>query len=546
MATREQLEQALVKAHAAGDTANARILAAELIRMSQPTAKDRAIDLAKSIIGGAVKGISGTLALPAAAGELLDIGYEKLGIIPEGSAAAEREAMLRPSTKNIGLLASALSGGLSEYEPTTNLGRYVGTGTEFGVGGGLLGGLKAVPAALMSGFGSEAGGQLAERLFPDSPLAETIGRVGGAIVAPAAAGRLVQPAGAIDPIALKQAKTVEEALGVGLTSGETTASRGMRALEGATTATEEQLDAYTKYVMRSIGSDADRATAEAIDASRKRIGAEFDAAAKGIDVTPATAVSGGQPAALHLGAIASRYERTAPSGDVVDEIRRFANWFNEAAQGGRKISSDELLDWRSYLSDITTSDRASTQKAAVDALEVLDNVIEQSLTAAGKTDELARLITARQQYRDYLAIEKAAGGGAIERGILTPAAMESAMRGQGYGSYVRGGRGELGAVTQATADVLKPLPAVLPMGARVVQGGGTVAGGMAGYALGQTPTAALIGAAVPTAMQQSILSAPMQAYLRQYNPRLYSSMQALTPTQRSLLAINQQQGSSAQ
>lgn len=544
MATREQLEQALVKAHAAGDVANARILAAEIIKMSQPTAKDRALDLAKAAVGGLVRGAAGVAALPSLAGELLDVGYEKIGLIPEGSAAAERERNLL-STQNIGQAASAVSGGLSEYQPTTTLGKYAGTAAEFGVGGGLLGGLKAVPAALISGVGSEAGGQLAERFFPDSPLAETIGRVGGAIAAPAAAGRLVQPAGAIDPIALKQAKTVEEALGVGLTAGETTASRGMRALEGATTATEEQLDAYTKYVMRSIGSDADRATAEAIDASRKRIGAEFDAAAKGIDVTPATAVSGGQPAALHLGAIASRYERTAPSSEVVGEIRRFANWFNEAAQGGRKVSSDELLDWRSYLSDITASASSQTQKAAVDALEVLDNVIEQSLTAAGKTDELARLITARQQYRDYLAIERAASGGAIERGILTPAAMESAMRGQGYGAYVRGGRGELGAVTQATADVLKPLPAVLPAGVRAIQGGATVAGGAAGYAFGG-PMAAIIGAAMPTAVQQNILSAPMQAYLRQYNPRLYSSMQALTPTQRSLLAINQQQGSSAQ
>jgi hypothetical protein len=544
MATKEQLEQALINAHAAGDTNAARILAAEIRRMEQPTGKERALDLAKAALGGLVRGAAGVAALPSLAGELLDVGYEKIGLIPEGSAAAQRER--NPlSTQNIGRATSFVSGGLSEYQPTTTLGKYAGTAAEFGVGGGLLGGAKAVPAALISGVGSEAGGQLAERFFPDSTYAETIGRVGGAIVAPAAAGRLVQPAGAIDPIALKQAKTVEDALGVKLTAGEATASRGLRALEGATTATEEQLDAYTKYVMRAIGSDADRATAEAIDASRKRIGAEFDAAAKGIDVTPATATSGGQPAALHLGAIASRYERTAPSSEVVGEIRRFANWFNEAAQGGRKISSDELLDWRSYLSDITASASSQTQKAAVDALEVLDNVIEQSLTAAGKTDELARLITARQQYRDYLAVEKAAGGGAIERGILTPAAMEGAMKGQGYGSYVRGGRGELGAVTQATADVLKPLPAVLPAGVRAIQGGATLGGGAAGYALGG-PAAAVFGAAMPTAVQQGILSAPMQAYLRQYNPRLYGSMQALTPTQRSLLAVNQQQGPSAQ
>ncbi len=157
MATKEQLEQALINAHAPRHRLwrirAARILAAEIRRMEQPTGKERALDLAKAALGGLVRGAAGVAALPSLAGELLDVGYEKIGLIPEGSAAAQRER--NPlSTQNIGRATSFVSGGLSEYQPTTTLGKYAGTAAEFGVGGGLLGGAKAVPAALISGVGS--------------------------------------------------------------------------------------------------------------------------------------------------------------------------------------------------------------------------------------------------------------------------------------------------------------------------------------------------------------------------------------------------------
>lgn len=492
-----------------------------------------AMDVAKSFGGGVVRGIEGLASLPAMAGEALDRLYERVGLIPEGSAAkvAQNELL---STENIGKAFETASGGLTEYQPQTAAGRYAGTTGEFATG--LLAGgpaslpMRAATNVVVPALGSEAAGQLAETIAPDNEIAQIGARLAGGMLAPTAFQKVVSPFAGTRQTLQNQAQTLREA-GVPVTAGqEVGANRLIRSLEDSMQPSEEQMQALTSAAMRKIGSSADEITAETLGAARSQIGGVFD------DVTsklPSQLDPTMVPVASQLDDIAKTYARRVGSGQKVNVIDNIVDQFDNALQGGTQISPQDIMGWRSDLSALTRSTDPHTREAAIDALEIVDDFIEAGLAAAGNADDVARIATARQQYRDLLGLEAAAGSAssAVAGGLLTPDALRQGIQGQGRAAYVRGQRGDLGELTRAAQSLLKPMSAVNAGGGRAVEGAGRILTTGLGSTFG--PAGAVAGFFAPDVAGYAVRSRPAQAYLRN---QMLSGTDLLTPAQRALLA----------
>ena len=506
---------------------------ANVLRRQFPAPVSTSQDVAKSFGGGVMRGIEGLVSLPAMAGEALDRLYERVGLIPEGSAAklAQNDIL---STENIGKAFETASGGLTEYQPQTTAGRYAGTTGEFATG--LLAGgpaslpMRAATNVVVPAIGSEAAGQLAETIAPDNELAQIGARIAGGVLAPSAFQRVVSPFAGTRQTLQSQAQTLREA-GVPVTAGqEVGANRLVRSLEGSMSPSEEQMQALTRAAMSKIGSTADEITAETLNAARSRIGGVFD------DVTsslPRNIDPTAMPVASQLDDIAQKYARLVGSGQKVQVIDNIVARFDDALQGGAQIDAGDIMSWRSDLSALTRSTDPHTRDAAIDALEVIDDLIEANLRATGNIDDVARLSTARQQYRDLLGLESAAGtaSSAVAGGLLTPDALRQGIQGQGRAAYVQGQRGDIGELTRAAQSLLKPMPTTLAGGGRAVEGGARILTTGLGSTFG--PAGTVAGFFAPDVAGAAVRSRPAQAYLRN---QMLSGTDLLTPAQRALLA----------
>lgn len=527
---RDQLLTALRNAHNAEDTAAAQRLARMIYDLDNPPVST-AGDLGRAAVGGLAAGVSGILSVPSMIGGSLDRLTEKVGLAPEGWAAQRREDDPL-SAQNIRGYTETLTGGLSEYEPQTTGGKYLRTGAEFlpgifGGGGSLLSrfGLNVAAPAVAS----ESAGQLTQAVMPDSPTAEAIARFGGAMLAPSALQRVISPGGGTRQTLIDQAETLREA-GIPVTAGqETRAGRLTRSLEDSMEPSEDQLQALTTSAMRNIGSSADEVTSVTLNEARSRIGSVFDDVTANLRLDPTVT-----PVVSNLDDIYQRYAQSV-EGAPAPFVLNAKQIFDDALSGGRQIDADTVMRMRSGMSRImATSENPNMARAASEVLDEIDEVINQSLMAAGRVDDVARLQEARRQYRDYLAIERAAttAGAEMAGGLLTPNALRAGVQGQSPSAYVRGQRGDLGDVTRAAQSVLKPLPSVLSGGGRALEQGGRAAMGVAGTYMGG-PLVGIAGLVAPEIAGALARTRPAQAYLRN---QLTSPQSILTPAQRALIA----------
>jgi hypothetical protein len=342
---------------------------------------------------------------------------------------------------------------------------------------------------------------------------------------------LISPTAGTAAPRVAAAETLREA-GVPVTAGQQAGSGILRRIEGTGQPSGEQLEALTQAALRSIGSDASRVTDDVLNAARNRIGGVFDDVTQNLVVT----VDPSEVAALQQAA--ATYRQLAPTtaqAPIIDNI------VDAVSNPNIQPTADQLMTWRSSLSKLTTTPDAATRQAAVDALEAIDDIIANSLRVAGRDADVASLNTARQQWRDYLAIERAAaqGGEAAAEGLLTPGGLRIGVQGQNRGQYVRGQRGELGDITRSAQAVLGTAPTTLPFGIRsesqLPRAVGAMLGGGAGSAAGPVGAGigALAGSALPEIGRAVTMSAPMQAYLR--NQLVGPSVSRLTPAQRALI-----------
>lgn len=476
-------------------------------------------DVVKSAGAGLARGAAGILDLPSTFADLGIRGAELVtgkqapswltsqNIVPTGGVSRGQGASN---------LASSLTGGATEYKGETLQGQVAGTVGEF-LPGAIAGPGNMARNALMygviPGVASEAAGQATEGTAIE-PWARALAAIG----APLAAGAVnkgvravLSPYGGADPERLKLAKVLDD-FGVPITAGQRTGAEGLRRAEGATGRGQEimaqQADDFTKAALKTVGTDATRATPEVLASTAKRIGTVFDDVLQGVDVTPDA------QALTDFSAAMATYRQLAPKATSVPLLENINKELVRSFRGGAPIPAKTLSTWRSSLSQLTTSADTATREAALAALEAVDNSLASTLTAAGRTDDLARLTEARGQWRNFLAIQKAASRAGEERalGVISPSALRNELALQGRTAYATGRRGEIGDLARAGEAVMKPLPTVAAGGVRNVPGVSALLSGAAGSAIGG-PAGAVAGMLAPSVYNAARMTAPMQAYL---------------------------------
>lgn len=482
-------------------------------------------DIGGAALAGMGRGAVGLAGLPGTLGDLGRKGFLKagqgLGIIPEDWVDAP------PSPLSSGSLIedlSARTGGASDFKGDSTAAKFAGTIGEFLPGAAALGGLS--PANLLKfgalpGATSEAAGQATEGTSWE-PWARFGGALAGGLLPGALASgarALVSPNGGANPERLKLAKYLEDA-GVPISAGQKVGNEALRKREGITAGGQAlaatQKEAFTKAALKTAGTTADRATPDVLKATADRIGSVFEDVTKGVDVTP-------DPQAMTaLSKAVDTYKSLAPTGNQAPIISEVLKAVVKAGRGGNAIPASTVNTWRSRLSKLTTSPDAATRTAAVEALEAVDDMLTSALTSTGRAADVARLAEARGQWRNFLAIQKAASGAGEDAaaGLLSPSALRQSVVRQGQSAYAQGTRGDIADLARAGEGVMKALPeSGTPSGwfARI-PGGAPGLLGMAGAGTGAMmgPYAAMAGALGGAALPGMAGAARMSPLIQKY------------------------------
>lgn len=478
-------------------------------------------DAGSAVGAGLARGTAGLAGLPGTLGDLFDKGMtaggKAIGVIPQDWAAPASNLSGGAMTERM----SDATGGATDFRGESLPAKFAGTIAEF-LPGALAfgGGNNLIKYGVMPGASSEAAGQLTEGTAAE-PYARMAGALAGGILPDllkAGATRAISPYGGADPERLKLAQTLDDA-GVPITAGQRVGNEALRRKEGFTAGgqnmMDDQAEAFTRAALKTVGTDAPRATPEVLKATADRIGQVFDDVVRGVDVTP-------DPQAITaLSQAVNTYKSLAPTGNQAPLIGNILKDTVKAMRGGNVIPASTLKVWRSNLSKLTASADDATRAAAIEALDAVDDMMNTALTAAGRTADIARLTEARGQWRNFLAIQKAAtsAGENAAAGLVSPSALRNATVNQGRSAYAQGGRGDIGALARAGEGVMKKLPtsgtaenlrALMPSGLWGALGAGP--GAVSG-----NPMMAMAGAAagtmVPGALGAIRMSAPVQAYL---------------------------------
>lgn len=492
---------------------------------------DAAADMLAAGAAGVSRGVTGLADLPGmltgGVGKLASSGLERAGVVSPGVAQGMRNAFDMMPAGSGDLFrgtAAAATGGASEFRGNTTAGKYAGTVGEFVPSAMVMPGAplsNALRYGVVPGLASEAAGQMTE-----GTVAEPWARAAAGVMAAPMANlaergvrRAISPHGGADQGRLALARVLDDA-GVPVSAGQRVGNEALRRKEGMTNAgqalNDAQREALTRAALRTAGTDASRATPEVLADTARRIGSVFDDVARGVDVTP-------DPATLNaLAAANETYKQLAPKSSQAPIIGEVVKRMTGAFRTGQTIPASTVNSWRSSLSKLTTSSDGATRSAAIEALGALDDALASTLTSMGRADDVARLATAREQWRNFLAIQKAATGAGenAAAGILSPSALRNAVVQQGRSSYAQGARGELGNLARAGEGILRPLPNsgtaqnIQAMGlpglgwASAGAGLGSLAGGPTGGALG-----AAAGTVMPGLLGMARMSRPAQNWL---------------------------------
>lgn len=508
--------------------------------VQQPPTVGPVEDVARSFGAGVGRGVVGIATLPAAADNLIRRGLTAAGVMPsredmvaqgmppEDAARAEYSPL---GPRSVLPVADRALGGALSYEPQTTAGEYARTTGEF-----LPGGVAAkapMMYGVIPGLASEAAGQMTE-----GTAIEPWARVGAAVVAPAAAQVAAAPfvnPGAVsraifgsgDPSQERQAAaSLLERYGVPMTAGQRVGVESMLRREmltgpGQRIATD-QAEGFTRAVLSTIGEKATRATPEVMERAGTRIGQVFDDVQRNTDVLPDAAL------AQRAKDAAETYADSVASQSPI--IGRIATDMQEAVANGSTIPAATIMRWRSITSGMTRSADAATRDAAIALREILDDGLETTLTGLGRTDDIARLAEARSQYRNYLALVRATTGAGMNaaEGLISPAALRSAVVTQDRAGYATGTRGEIADLARAGETILKLPPnsgtpagmrAMLPPEAVSGIGAAAVGGSMDLSTLGIAGLG-LVGAGAPALYRSAQMMPGVQNALAQQGPPL--------------------------
>lgn len=565
--TVDQLRDAARRAYEAGNIKAAEELAQAGMKLQKAQAEDKKKDrgviemLRENIFGegevdtfgervgeaieaagaGALRGVRGALELPEMIGSLGRAGYQyatgqEVDPLPQKTVAGEA------FTKGYEKVASAVGADPSELEfrGETGTGKFAGKVGEFlPFAGRRVAQYAAAP--VVAGMAGKRG---AEFLGFDE-TGQTVGEIAGMLTGPAAyggavraAGRAISPYGGADEARLAAAKTLQEK-GVSTTAGQKVGSEALRRKEAMTSQGEvfrdTQLEEFTAAAMKEIGSTSKRATADALQEAQARIGGQINSALQGVSLRPnATELIDFADAAAFYRKVKPTGQEAKEAGDIFNKINKA---FVKAARQDGAIDVDQYRAFRAQLSKGTISTSEPIRETSKRMLTVLDDAMDRALTGLGRQDDIGKLNQARSQYRDYLAVERsvAKGGEAAAAGLITPAALGSALRSQGKRAYVQERRGDIGDLARAGEQV-----AVFPRSSGTAENLNQIVGGLrsalisgsAGGAVaalaGLPPwVGATVAAVGPVTFNRLIMTPTGQKYLA--NQMVKNSQGTITP-----------------
>jgi len=488
------------------------------------TPGERLGELFRGGTAATARGMADVPALPVNLLQLGAMGVEK-AIGMEQPSMVSRALAALPETREM-LASVPVIGEESRYVAPGTAGEYIATGGEFAGGAGLASGPGAILRyGLLPGLASETAGQVTEGTAAE-PYARTIAAL-GAPVAAGLAGKALQTvvsptAGQITPARKAAVETLRRE-GIQPTAGQVVGGRAAEnqlyreaATVGGRARADKALEDFTSAIMTRVGSPAGtRATADAMVEAETRLGKVYK------DVLANTNIAPGSGDLANMSRAIKAYRDLAPKDSAPGMFENVNKALVDSFRSGKTIPADDVYSWRKTFSKLTKSTDDATREAAIEAVDALDDLIKNTLSAAGRTDDIARFDTARGQFKNLFAIEKAVERADIE-GIISPLALRTALLQQGRRRYVQG-KGDLGPLTRAASDILKPLPqsGTAP---RIAAGqmfpgavGGTGAG-LGAVGLGLDPvTATALGvtaALAPTVRNQFLSSGAGQRYFQ--------------------------------
>ena len=475
------------------------------------TPGERAGELIRGAGAGFARGAAELVGLPGTVGGLMDVGAQKLGLLPADMPPSHVFSAL--SGAGLREAAGAATGGSTEYRAPGVAGDYAATIGEFLPGAMGGGASTALRFGVAPAVASETAGQAAEAAGLGE-TGQTISRLVGAV----GGGMLASRPGAFvgDDETARMANVLRDA-GVDVSTGQGTGSQALMRMEGRLQPTEQQLAAVTEATMRRFGSPAKVATPTNLAAVEKTLVDQMDSAVQGAQIIPNTAQA---TAAID---VAANYVARVPAGQLTPRVRGIANEIRALAAAGKDVPLSRLKTWRSDIGALTVSPDAATREAAHAMRRLLDEMTDTALTAAGRESDIAALAQAREAYRDYIGVRDAASRAGAEGGILSPTALNQSMiRAQGREAYATGRSTPMTDFTRSAAATLRAAPATSPGGVRSISealplalasmaGAGSYGAGLGPLGIG---LAAAGGALAPSVGQMAMRSAPAQAMLR--------------------------------
>lgn len=506
------IQSAAQAAKAAGDNAAATTFLRELQRRDleaqAAAAAERpsgvgevSADIAKATGGGVLRGATGTVeaagrALPAMdeAGRrlarwmmenILGVGPEDMPTIPGLKRAAEATASAMQSTglmredggKTLTEAVRGAVGDIYDYRGQTlparilgNVGEFMGGAAAIPVGGGLA---TRIGSSIIPGLLSGTAGEIAA----GTPY-ETAARIGGAVAFPlaqagaapflrrAAIGPAEEVMARVPGSTRQQSADLLEEAGVTVKPGQRLGAPTLQAYEGSVAPSLSQNVQLTRAALKNAGiADDVLATPNVLDDTHRRLGAIFDEADAAVTLAPSNSEAAKMSMALNEAAA------DAKIGDIVPSLQEIVDRFVDASGRGLKMSADDVGRLRTDLNRKLRLYAAQNDQInfnlAYNIKETLDDMVQRQIKATNPSlaGELDR---ARSQYRALLTIERAVNrsGADAANGIITPSALNSALRVREGGAYLRGIGTDLADLGKASAQVLSPAPTVLPGGIR--------------------------------------------------------------------------------
>lgn len=312
--------------------------------------------------------------------------------------------------------------------------------------------------------------------------------------------------------------------GVDVTAGQRTGSKGLKWAESAlgdlpfaggaaAEMTDRQGRQFTSAALRRMGIDAELATPDAIDAGVRQLGQTFD------DLSARNTLRFDPGFAADVRQTMQDYGRVLPS----QQREAILNYIQDFTQFANGMPGQVYQTARSTLGRQANAMRQSDppfSQALAGLRDALDNAMGRSISPADQ----AAWQEARSQYRNWMAIQKAATGAGelAAEGYISPSQLRAAVASQNRGQYARG-QGDLADLARAGEAIMRPLPnsGTAPRQAinnivAAISGALGTAGGVAGNTAGGLPgavTGAMAGAAVPAVLGRLLMSRPVQGYL---------------------------------